>query len=89
MDTFQRPGTIITEQLSVDVTNVPGLFSLGNGEITAYAECSVTACTYVFSYSDEFRDPLDIYDTIPGDQELPRGEPYDIAYEWSLSCTRD
>lgn len=68
------------------------LFSLGDSTIAGYADVraqekkgflSVSAEIY-YTFWDEFKDPLDIYDLIPIDYEPGGGVPFTILDTWMV-----
>lgn len=91
---LKRSGTVFDSgSEGVDVTNEPCLFSIGNSSLNQQGACSYLAdcaartfqfgCHWLFSINDRFKDPLDIFDFLPGNFELPSGKPYDINARWN------
>ncbi|WP_428737712.1 RHS repeat-associated core domain-containing protein [Sulfurimonas sp.] len=62
-----------------DLTNIPELFSLGNGSIFAETYCNNGLCLMHFYIRDAFTDALDIHDQWQGNQDI--GIPYRINFD--------
>ena len=67
------------------------LFSLGDSTVEGDSQVKVTekegfliiSADIHYTFWDEYKDPLDIFDVVPGSFELPGGMPYKITDAWS------
>ena len=74
------------------------LLSLGSSTFFRKADCDLTAncssmtfvvrCTLEFSINDRFQDALDVFNVIPGDQDMPYATTYPIVANWTESFTQ-
>jgi hypothetical protein len=66
---------------SVDFTNNPDLFSLGNSTLTTKVHCGNGRCLIRYEIRDWFRDAMDIHDKTPNIMdEYPGGVAYPINF---------
>lgn len=79
MMTLASPGTY-SSYSSIDFTNIPDLFSIGNSNLKTRIFCGNGKCLVRFEIRDWFIDAKDIADSMPGNQEYPMGQPYPINF---------
>ncbi len=87
----------VNDSVSTNVTNDECLFSVGHSAFFRKAGCTVTAncssrtysysCGMNFWINDAFIDALDIYDSVPGNQDAPQGTPFKIYANWQESTS--
>lgn len=85
MDASAQPGTpvvmYITDTTITDVTNTPGLFSVGNSTFFMEGVCNNDSCSFYFSIRDQFAAPLfDDHSGLGTKSELPFGKSYPINH---------
>ncbi len=65
-----------------DMTLSDGLFAMGNGTLKAHYECCDGKCKVKYEIRDEFKDPVDTFDWVDGEYELPGATPYDMNWDY-------
>lgn len=87
------PSLTVQAQRAINFTHEPHLFSVGNTTVRAYAVISVSvSCkqrrltlygNIEFRLEDAFIDAFDIFNVLPGNQDL--GTPYRFTAVWKES----
>jgi len=77
---FGRPYDFYDLLLSLGDSTVKGSAQVG---VVDKGELLIVTADIDYTFQDEYKDPIDIWDLIPGTFELPGGWPYLITDKWN------